>query len=835
MKPSTTDAPTRPRKNGPSSLPLVGKEELRAALTAAVREILPAVLAGMGVLFVVLTIGVMLLLPAKAAPIMAIVSGMTAVALFGLYMAIRRWELPVGWEHPLSAAVAGVVLLNNLLVIYLTKEPRQIIFLIMTVIGSGFFLLSTPYLAAMLVAALVGWGLAAVLLLPSSGWWYFGSALFLGTLLSVMVHLNHQKMIRRLEGFRLRDARRKAELETVLTSTEEAQRSLATSMAIGQRVVSILDLDILLDQVASLIQERFRCYQVSIFLIDEQDKGYVIARAGAGKIGHLLTQQNLRLKIDKGSIIGWVSVHHRPVCVGDVLQDKRYIRSEMLPETRSELALPLEVGQELLGVLDMESQKPEAFSEESIPFLQLVADQVAIAINNALLYQHEKSRRNLAETLYNVGRALSSTLNPSEVLSLILERLAEMVPFDRAAVLMRQGEDLEFAAAQGFPTDIAGMNILAGESDAFQEISRTQHPLSIPDVTQRADWQQADGLPPARAWLGIPLIRSDEVIGMLSLTRHAPSAYTADEVGLASTFAGQAAIALHNARLYDQISRFNQDLESLVRQRTEALQQAYDQLERMDRAKSDFINVTSHELRTPLTLLRGYGQMLAEDSLVKQNGKFLAMVNGILSGFTRLHEIVDSMLDVAKIDSQTLDLHTTPISMVTLLRFVCEGQKIALEERRLTLVEDFQEMPPIEADLDALLKVFYQLIANAIKYTPDGGRIILSGRPLIPGEMSLPEGGVEIVISDTGIGIDPKARELIFTKFYQTGEVSLHSTGKTKFKGGGPGLGLSIAKGIVEAHGGLIWVESPGYDEISCPGSQFHVVLPLHQRSKHGN
>jgi signal transduction histidine kinase len=95
----------------------------------------------------------------------------------------------------------------------------------------------------------------------------------------------------------------------------------------------------------------------------------------------------------------------------------------------------------------------------------------------------------------------------------------------------------------------------------------------------------------------------------------------------------------------------------------------------------------------------------------------------------------------------------------------------------------------------------------------------------------LPQGGVEIVVSDTGIGIDPRYHELIFVKFYQTGELALHSTGKTKFKGGGPGLGLAIARGVVEAHQGRIWVESSGHDEENCPGSKFTVVLPVRQQS----
>ena len=528
-------------------------------------------------------------------------------------------------------------------------------------------------------------------------------------------------------------------------------------------------------------------------------------------------------------IIGWVAQHRRAARVDDVAQDSRYLHLDLIPHTRSELALPLIMGGIMLGVLDIQSNRLKAFDLDDVPILQSLADQVAIAIKNASLYQSEKSGRQVAEILYNAGRAISATLDLGEVLDLILVHLAEIVPYDRAAVMLENRDVMEFVAARGFPADVEPLNLSVRikEDDIFQQICQTQQPLLIPDVTQRPDWQYLAGLPPAKVWLGLPLTRFDKVIGMLSLTREVARPYEEDEITLAATFAGQSAIALENARLYDKISRFTQQLEDMVRERTEAVQAAYADLEHLDQVKSDFINVTAHELRTPLTILKGYSQMLLKDETIRQNAYHHELISMMHSGTARLHEIVNSLLDITKIDNRALNLYPEPLSVALLIELVYQRLEDSLGERNLTLnVENLPELPNIEADPDALEKVFYHLIVNAIKYTPDGGAITITGRAVETGQGPP---GVEIVISDTGIGIDPDYHRLIFSKFYQTGELALHSSGKTKFKGAGPGLGLAIVQGIVEAHRGRVWVESAGCDEESCPGSQFFVHLPLRQ------
>lgn len=638
---------------------------MRAALNAATREMLRPISMGLGLLYAILAISYLLALPNTLAPVLAGAAEATAVSLFLFYLYLCRFKLSEKWVQPAAASLAGLVLINSLLHIYLAADLQPTGLIVLLMFGAGLLFLSSAWLAAFLLVSISAWSLVIWITPISQNWLYSVFSLLAAGLLSILVYNAHLHTRRRIETLRIQNARHKTELEAVLVSTEEAQRSLATSMAIGQRITSILDLDVLLNQVADLIKERIRGDFVGIFLLDE-GKEYVIARAGTGETGQVLAREGFRLKVGEQGVIGWVAEKHRPARVDDVLSDERYFSLEALPDTRSELALPLEMGRTLLGVLDIQSNRPAAFREEDVPFMQMLADQAAIAIQNA--------------------------------------------------------------------------------------------------------------------------------------------------------------------RLYNQVTRFNQDLEQRVQQRTEALQAAYDQLERLDQTKSDFISIASHELRTPITVINGYCQMLLEDTGIKQNTLYQQLVTGIHNGADRLNEIVGSLLDTAKIDSRALQLHPGPVFISNIVEFVSSGLETAFEERKQTLVvEKLNNLPSIQGDPEALRKVFYHLMVNAIKFTPDNGVITIAGRYLSSDRHSPEDSAVEVIVSDTGIGIDPGMQELIFEKFYQTGEVAVHSTGKIKFKGGGPGLGLAIARGIVMAHGGRIWAESRGYDEVECPGSHFHIVLPVHQ------
>ncbi len=272
---------------------------------------------------------------------------------------------------------------------------------------------------------------------------------------------------------------------------------------------------------------------------------------------------------------------------------------------------------------------------------------------------------------------------------------------------------------------------------------------------------------------------------------------------------------------YEKAAQY--EIEAKVNYVNNQLNQVRQTLERLDKSKSDFIAVAAHELKTPLTLVEGYAAMLREN-LERKNfpETDMMLIAGINNGARRLRSIIDDMIDVSLIDNRLMSLNLQPIWFNRLFSVLENELATSLKEREQTLIiNDFPGSTEMTfGDPERILQVFRNLLMNAIKFTPNGGQISIDGRKL--------PGFIDITVRDSGIGIAQDDLAIIFEKFARLGNVALHSSGKTKFKGGGPGLGLHIAKGIVEAHGGAIWVESDGYDEEQCPGSVFHVLYPVH-------
>jgi PAS domain S-box-containing protein len=266
-------------------------------------------------------------------------------------------------------------------------------------------------------------------------------------------------------------------------------------------------------------------------------------------------------------------------------------------------------------------------------------------------------------------------------------------------------------------------------------------------------------------------------------------------------------------------------------------------LARLNKMKDSFLGLASHELKTPLTVIMGYAELLLTDMKDQLNETTAEMVQNISGAASRLDGIVKDMIDVSMIDQKQIELNRDNVDVNTLIETAIKELRFffALRKQEITTHLD-ASLPLLKGDQNRLLQLLSNILGNAIKFTPDNGKItvttsvrhIMCGKntPSFSNIWSLNIGKdyqsyVEIIISDTGIGIDKDDQLRIFDKFYEAGNIEEHSSGKVAFKSRGAGLGLSIAKGIVEMHGGQVWVESTGYDPVSCPGSTFFILLPL--------
>ena len=274
-----------------------------------------------------------------------------------------------------------------------------------------------------------------------------------------------------------------------------------------------------------------------------------------------------------------------------------------------------------------------------------------------------------------------------------------------------------------------------------------------------------------------------------------------------------------------------------------SLERTAGEMERLNQMKNSFLGLASHELKTPLTIIMGYTELLLTEREKPLDEDTLDLIRHVARASDRLSEIVRDMVDVSLIDGRAIKLVSQDVDVNFLIQRAVEKAEAFLMQRGQTLhLELSKDLPLVRCDVERMVQAIGNVLGNAIKFTPDKGKIIIQTnlvqRSRLPEKFSNNgfDGAcalidhevayVEIAICDKGIGIAESEQEAIFDKFYEIGDVEEHSTGKVAFKSRGAGLGLSIVKGIVNLHGGAVWVESPGHDVESMPGSTFYILLP---------
>lgn len=454
---------------------------------------------------------------------------------------------------------------------------------------------------------------------------------------------------------------------------------------------------------------------------------------------------------------------------------------------------------------------------------------LGLAFRQALYYLDQTATSGLSPLLRHYSEEVTDIVDLDQLLSLTNRTVSYLLRVRRVGVLLvtddgAEGITLETrdeAPGEGPPAT----QRLKYDSPILQHFLDRRTPLLQYDLDFERAYTLAD--PGERAFFAdlrmsvyAPVFVQGRLVGLLCCgAKTSDDAFTRHDLEALMTIANHVGSALRSARLVDDLRRREAEQARLNR----ALSTAKEQLEKLDSVKTDFITVASHELRTPLAQIRGYTDILdvMNDDGSLDEDQIAGMASSLRKAADRLEDLIAAMLDVSQLDVNAMDLAFAEVRLEAVMRMAIEPLSEAIKHRKLMLsARQLRDLPPIQADQQRLVQAFRNVISNAIKFTPDGGRIDIIGR--------MQDDEIVITIQDTGIGIDESNQELIFEKFFRVQDPKLHSSGATKFMGGGPGLGLTIARGVIEGHGGRIWVTSPGYDAEALPGSTFTITLPQH-------
>jgi GAF domain-containing protein len=481
--------------------------------------------------------------------------------------------------------------------------------------------------------------------------------------------------------------------------------------------------------------------------------------------------------------------------IPDVLADAEYRVGDVARAVgyRSIVSVPMLREDHPIGAITAMAESPSKFSPREITLLQTFANQAVIAINNAGLFEEVQARNRHLTALGEVGRAVSSTLELRTVLKTIVDRAIELSSTDGGSIFYFRNDRFELGETTGLDEEAVArfrrLDISAGQTGLGEAIAKRE-PLQVPDILDRTSNPLRDAAIEAglRAALIVPLLSSDGPLGALVLQRRTPGEFSAAVVTLMQSFADQSAIALENARLFEEIAQKSHELEIASQH------------------KSQFVANMSHELRTPLAAILGYAELMQEGFYEPLGQKSLAALTRIRSNGKHLLGLINTVLDIAKIESGQFTLNMSEYAIESVVETVRAATESLAQNKNLTLTTSVDKPLPVGlGDEQRLTQVLLNLVGNAIKFT-DTGEVRVTAKTV--------NGNFNVSVTDTGPGIPEEHQARIFEQFHQVDSSS------TKAKGG-TGLGLAIAKQIVELHGGRIWVEST-----LGKGSTFQMELP---------
>jgi signal transduction histidine kinase len=634
----------------------------------------------------------------------------------------------------------------------------------------------------------------------------------------------------------------------------DTRSEMALPLKVGGRIIGALDvqskeaaaydaedvaaLSILADQVAIAI-ETARLFEQTQRALEEvralhrryvqrewarrtarqRDLAFEYRRRGTPPLADA-SQPEIEMALAREQVVtvaDYAALLQRPETALDLAESsansEEHLARRRLP--KAALAAPIKVRDQVIGVLDLqETDQTRQWTDDEVALVQAIGDQVGQALETARLFEETSRRAEQMATLNRIGLNLASGLELERVLQSLYEQCRQVLATDAFYVALTAdgGRQVEFPFSAGLgdaghldPLDMerdpANDRLLAGGLAA--QVIRSRRLLHVPDtltMPEQAVYEsESSSLPQGlrrgerlnRSYLGVPLTARGQVIGALSIESRQPRAYGEEDVELLATIATQASIAIENARAYER------------------LMETADELRELDRLKMQFLANMSHELRTPLNSIIGFARVILKGIDGPLTELQATDLTSIYNSGQHLLGLINSILDMSKIEAGKMDLVFEEVDLTAVIQGAMSVANALVKDRPIQLLSDVPEdLPSVWADEQRVRQVLLNLLSNAAKFTEEG-QIAL--RTEVGPDL------VTISVSDTGIGIDPKAQKRIFVAFQQV-------DGSTTRRAEGTGLGLAISRNFVELHGGKIWVESQ-----VGKGSNFYFTLPIYR------
>jgi signal transduction histidine kinase/putative methionine-R-sulfoxide reductase with GAF domain len=480
---------------------------------------------------------------------------------------------------------------------------------------------------------------------------------------------------------------------------------------------------------------------------------------------------------------------------------------------RAVMGVPIQWGEEFLGVINaaMLHETERTFSQRDLRFLELFANQAAIAIRNAQLFETNQRRTEQLDTLRQITLNITGQLDLNTLLSVIIREAVDLLDAYGGGIgLLRPEKNvLEWAIGINLDYIPIGLEIPRGVGMVGQVWERGE-PVIIENYSAWKHHMKGFGGYQMQAAVGAPIQWRGEFLGALGVTRrgeHYRKFYQRD-AELLQLLANQAAIAIQNARLYEQVQRHAQELEGRVQARTGELERANRELQKLSHIKDEFVSNVSHELRTPITSLK-----IRQHLLIKQPERLDYHLAVVRRETDRLEALIEDLLNLSRLDQERAAFDLIAVDLNHLCReYVADRLPLAATKNLTLTYSEAPDVPVIQGDDRLLGQVLSILLTNALNYTPAGGTVTVETAK----RQNSVHRWVGFTVSDTGPGIQPDEQEKLFTRFFR---------GEAGRKSGAPGtgLGLAIADEIVRRHKGTIEIESSG---VPGEGARFIVWLP---------